>query len=98
MAAFEYKAIDRRGRQQKGLMEADTARQVRQQLRDNGLMPTDVREVAEASGSQGLRSARGFSSSELALFTRQLATLLRSGLPLEEALSAVAEQTESKKV
>ncbi len=98
MAAFEYKALDRRGRQKKGLIEADTARQVRQQLRDQGMMPTDVREVAEQSAGQGFRRATGFSSGELSLFTRQLATLLRSGLPLEEALSAVAEQTESRKV
>lgn len=98
MAAFEYVAVNRKGRQQKGLIEADTARAVRQQLRDSGLMPTDVRQVAESGGRTSFRRRGGFSAAELSLFTRQLATLVRSGLPLEEALSAVSEQTESGKV
>jgi general secretion pathway protein F len=102
MAAFEYTALDARGKQQKGLIEGDTPRQARQLLRDRGLSPLDIVEVAEgrSSGSQGLfqRSGGGISHTELSLFTRQLAILVRSGLPLDEALTAVSEQSESKRV
>lgn len=100
MSAFEYSALDARGRQVKGLIEGDTARQARQLLRDRGLSPLDVTEVAERSASSNLPFQRvgGISHVELSLFTRQLAILVRSGLPLDEALTAVAEQSESKRV
>lgn len=102
MAAFEYTALDARGKQQKGLIEGDTPRQARQLLRDRGLSPLDIVEVAEgrSAGSPGLfqRSGGGISHTELSLFTRQLAILVRSGLPLDEALTAVSEQSESKRV
>ena len=105
MAAFEYTALDARGRNSRGLIEGDTPRQVRQMLRDRGLTPLDVHEVssgrAQKQGSLGIGSGRGsgsFGSTELAIFTRQLATLTRSGLPLDEALTAVAQQSESKRV
>lgn len=102
MAAFEYTALDARGKQQRGLIEGDTPRQARQLLRDRGLSPLDIVEVAEgrSGGSQGLfqRSGGGISHTELSLFTRQLAILVRSGLPLDEALTAVSEQSESKRV
>lgn len=103
MAAYEYTALDARGRQTKGLIEGDTPRHARGLLRERGLTPLDIVEVAEnrssASGT-GLfqRQSGGISSTELSLFTRQLATLTRSGLPLDEALTAVAEQSESKRV
>lgn len=104
MPAYEYTALDARGRQEKGLLEGDTPRQVRQILRERGLSPLTVREVAEKqarSGGGGLSFGLGgnsLSSTELSLFTRQLATLSRSGLPLDESLAAVSQQTESKKV
>jgi general secretion pathway protein F len=102
MSAFEYSALDARGRSTRGLIEGDTPRQVRQQLRERGLTPLEIREVAEgkARSDTGFRLQRGgsLSTTELTLFTRQLATLVRSGLPLDEALSAVAQQTESKRV
>jgi general secretion pathway protein F len=103
MPAYEYTALDARGRQDKGLLEGDTPRQVRQILRERGLTPLAVNEVAEkardaASGfSLGL-SRNAMSTTELTLFTRQLATLSRSGLPLDESLTAVSQQTESKRV
>ena len=100
MSAFEYSALDARGRQVKGLIEGDTARQARQLLRDRGLSPLDITEVAERSASSSMPFQRGggISHTELSLFTRQLAILVRSGLPLDEALTAVSEQSESKRV
>jgi len=102
MSAYEYSALDARGRQQKGLIEGDTQRQVRQTLRERGLTPLDIKEVSEkkAQSRQGFTLTRGgsFSSTELSLFMRQLATLTRSGLPLDEALAAVSQQSESKRV
>ena len=100
MAAFDYKAIDKQGREQRGLLEGDTPRQVRQLLRERGLLPVTVTEVVQ-DGPKTVRSIgvrRGISASDLALVTRQLATLVRSGLPLEEALKAVSEQNDTPRV
>ena len=95
MAAFEFTALDERGRRRKGIREGDSRRQVRQALRDEGLVPLSVDEAAE--GQRGVSfawlSTRGMSMLELALFTRQAATLIGAGLPVEEALDAVAQQT-----
>lgn len=100
MSAYEYRALDARGRETKGLIEGDTPRHARQMLRERGLSPLDVREVAEAKQSATSLFSRGgsISNAELSLFTRQLATLVRSGLPLDESLTAVAEQSEGKRV
>jgi general secretion pathway protein F len=96
VGAFEYVALDSAGKEKKGVLEGDTARQVRQLLRERSMVPLEVSEVAEKESSRqlsvGLR--RGFSATELALVTRQLATLVNSGMPLEETLQAVAQQTE----
>jgi general secretion pathway protein F len=83
------------------VLEGDTARQVRQMLRDQSLLPVAVNEVAQTENRR--RTAqftvrRGASASDLALLTRQIATLVRSGLPLEEALLAVSEQTEKPRI
>jgi general secretion pathway protein F len=102
MGAFEYTALDAAGREKKGLIEGDTAKHVRQLLRDRQLLPVDIQEAAQREAKQGQRRGlhlrRGLSTLDLALLTRQLATLLRSGLPLEETLQAVAEQTEKPRV
>jgi general secretion pathway protein F len=103
MAAYEYSALDARGRQNKGLLEGDTPRQVRQMLRERGLTPLEVNEVAERSSEGGGGFSLGLSRNamsvaELTLFTRQLATLSRSGLPLDESLTAVSQQSESRRV
>ncbi|MEW6168584.1 MAG: type II secretion system inner membrane protein GspF [Pseudomonadota bacterium] len=100
MAAYEYSALDVRGRATKGLIEGDTPRHARQLLRERGLMPLDVTEVAEQrlAKTSVFRRGGSLSSTELSLFTRQLATLVRSGLPLDEALTAVSEQSESRRV
>jgi general secretion pathway protein F len=101
VAAYEYSALDAQGRQTKGLIEGDTPRHARQLLRERALTPLSVTEVAESrigAGSNPFRRSSGISGTELSLFTRQLATLVRSGLPLDEALTAVSEQSEAKRV
>ena len=96
MGAFEYVAMDQAGKQSKGLLEGDTPKHVRQILRDRHLFPVSVTEVAqkEARRQRTFSFRRGISPGELALITRQLASLSQSGLPLEEALLAVAQQNE----
>ncbi|MGD8430114.1 MAG: type II secretion system inner membrane protein GspF [Ectothiorhodospiraceae bacterium] len=96
MAAFEYAALDGNGKEHKGVLEGDSPRQVRQQLRERGWIPLDVDAVAERSrpGRPGRGSRVRASTGDLTLFTRQLATLVGSGMPLEEALRAAAQQTE----
>jgi general secretion pathway protein F len=100
MGAYEYSALDVRGRTRKGVLEGDTARQVRAQLRDQGLTPLDVSEVAqrEKRGGRLTFQGRGLSATDLALVTRQLATLTRAGQPLEEALRTVAQQTDRARI
>ncbi len=100
MGAYQYVALDPGGRERKGVLEGDTARHVRQLLREQQLMPVTVDEVEEKTPAEGggISLRRGLSSLDLALITRQLATLLRAGLPLEEALHAVSEQTEKARI
>ena len=103
MGAFEYVAVDAAGRDRKGVIEGDTARHVRQLLREQALLPVEVREVVEQDDRTARRSfkfrfQRGLSAADLALVTRQLATLVKSGLPLEEALLAVSQQTDKPRV
>jgi len=96
MGAFEYVAMDESGKQSKGLLEGDTPKHVRQLLRDRKLFPVSVTEVAqkEARRQRSFSLRKGISSAELALITRQLASLSQSGLPLEEALLAVSQQND----
>ncbi len=102
MAAFEYVVLDAKGKQNKGVMEADSARQLRQMLRDRGLMPLEVAPATErakrSSDGFSLSMGRRLSALDRVLFTRQLATLIASSLPIEEALAAVAQQTERQHV
>lgn len=102
MPAFEYKALDGKGKQQKGVVEADSARHARSQLRDNRLMPLEIEPVVEketkAKGAGFNLFRRGISVAELALITRQIATLVASGLPVEEALKAVGQQCEKDRL
>ncbi len=97
MGAFEFVALNKSGKESKGLIEGDTPRHVRQILRERQLLPIKVTEVAQkdASGKRSINVRRGLSANELALLTRQLATLAEAGLPLEEALLAVSEQNEN---
>ncbi|MBU0730672.1 MAG: type II secretion system inner membrane protein GspF [Proteobacteria bacterium] len=100
MGAFEYSALDTSGRLKKGVLEGDTARQVRQLLRDKGLSPVSVEGVSggETRQSKSIMRGRSISPTDLALVTRQLATLVRSGTVLEEALRAVVDQTDKARI
>src|SRR3569832_1406800 len=97
MGAYEYTALAGGGKERKGVLEADTPRQLRQQLREKGWAPLAVEEVQQRE-ARGARH-RSFcqpriSAGDLSLITRQFATLERSGLPVEEALQALSRQTE----
>ena len=97
MGAFEYVALDQAGKESKGLIEGDTPKHVRQILRDRSLLPVAVTEVAqkEARRQRSFSLRAGISVAELAIVTRQLASLSQSGMPLEEALLAVAQQNDN---
>ncbi len=90
MLAFEYSALDSKGRTRKGVLEGDHAGQIRRQLREQGLSPLQVEAVAQSAQSKH-RGPR-IKSAEMALFTRQLATLIGAGLTLENSLQTVAKQ------
>jgi general secretion pathway protein F len=100
MGAFEYTALDTKGRERKGVLEGDTTRQIRQNLREKGLIPLSVEEVQqrEARARRHSLLRPRISATDLALITRQLATLVRSGLPVEEALRAVSQQTDKSRL
>ncbi|MDR2216196.1 MAG: type II secretion system inner membrane protein GspF [Nevskiaceae bacterium] len=101
MGAFEYTALDAAGRERRGVIEGDTARHVRAQLREQQLLPVTVAEIAaqeQARSKRGPVLGSGVSASDLSLLTRQLATLVKAGLPLEEALLAVSQQSEKPRV
>nr|VFJ42926.1 MAG: general secretion pathway protein F [Candidatus Kentron sp. DK]VFJ62591.1 MAG: general secretion pathway protein F [Candidatus Kentron sp. DK] len=96
MAAFEYLALDTTGRERKGVMQGDTPRQIRQRLREQSLIPVRVAEVRERTQGPGSRPRwqRRIRATDLAVLTRQMATLTRAGLPLEESLQTVARQSD----
>lgn len=93
MPAFAYQALDAAGKTQRGVLQGDNARAVRASLRERGLNPLEVAPVEAGQAPSGLLR-RGLSARQLALLTRQLATLLRAGLPVDEALAALAEQND----
>ncbi|MEW5249038.1 type II secretion system inner membrane protein GspF [Microbulbifer discodermiae] len=101
MAAFQYAALTASGRKNRGTLEADSARAARQQLRAKGMVPLEVAPATESSAAGNasfLSGSPGLSVKHLALLTRQIATLLRAGIPLEEALGAIASQTRNQKI
>ncbi len=100
MPAFEYIALDAKGQEEKGMLEADNAKQVRQILRDGNLTPLEVNQVEKSENTNKTKTRRAgkVKASELALLTRQLATLVQSGSPLEEALATTAKQSEKRNV
>ena len=103
MAAYTYRALTAAGKASSGLIEADSPRQARALLRERGLLPTAVESAGPAKAEKGakggwLRLERPLPARDVALLTRQLATLVDSGLPLEEALYAITRQTNSARV
>jgi general secretion pathway protein F len=98
ISAFRYEAVDARGKPRRGLVDAESVRQVRDRLRGDGLTPTVIEPAGLASAAEGATDRRRIAPTLLALTTRQLATLLRSGMPLDQALSAVAQQADAKRV
>jgi general secretion pathway protein F len=106
LAAYDYVALDTAGREQRGVLEGDGPRQVRQLLRERQLLPVSVEPLRETpqnrDGERWLnhlpRRGTRVGSADVALLTRQLATLVRAALPLEEALLAVSQQSEKPAV
>lgn len=100
MSAFHYTAVNLSGAEEKGVIEADSEKAARQLLRNRSLVPITLRPATEKKSTQKVsflkyfRQNRKLTSKEVALITRQFATLLAAGMPIEESLSAVSEQTE----
>jgi general secretion pathway protein F len=94
MPAFHYQALDTTGKQQSGIIEADSPRSARNQLRDSGLFVLEVETTTEQNKKASFSfSRKKLSLADLSLLLRQLATLLEAGLPLEQALSVLIEQS-----
>src|SRR5574343_902403 len=101
MPAFSFEALDDQGLTRKGVLEADTAKAARRQLRAQALVPLTVQAVGEGSASGPARSSwftrPVFNATALAIWTRQIAGLVSSGLPLERALTALAEEADDER-
>jgi general secretion pathway protein F len=98
MPAYRYEALDPAGKTRTGLVEADNAKTARAQIRGLGLVPMELTPVAGAAGDGGggtRFTRRVFSATTLAVWTRQVAGLVGSGLPLERALTALADEAEN---
>ena len=101
MGAFSYKALDPAGKLVKGIVEGDSERQIRQQLRARQLKPVEVSSTAEGKTSGSKQAGFGrtrIKSADLSLLTRQLATLIQANMPLDEALTAAAQQSRKARV
>lgn len=99
MPAYKFEALDAAGKATSGLLEADNAKAARAQLRAQALVPLDVKAVAADSGSAGglTLKRKVFGGTGLTVWTRQLAGLVGSGLPLERALTALADEAEDNR-
>lgn len=102
MPAFTFEALDAQGQTRKGTLEADNARAARSQLRSQALVPLQVEPVAAGqgrgrTGTSGWLTRPVFNSTSLAVWTRQLSGLVSSGLPIERALAALAEEAEDER-
>ena len=100
MATFEYSALTQSGDSRRGVLEADSEKQARRRLREQSLTPLKVSEsrgrgTHESSARFG---ANKLSGDQLGLVTRLLGTLLRSGLPVDDALSALSKQSDSRTI
>jgi general secretion pathway protein F len=95
MGAYQFQALKKNGTTEKGIIEADSERHARQLLREQGLIPTQVHTLNQQRIG---KTKSKLSAADLSLVTRQLATLLAAGIPVEESLRGVSEQTEKDKV
>lgn len=99
MDAFEYTSLDVEGRNKKGVLQADTEKHVRQILRDQNLIPVTIEKIDAnlmVSDTDDKKFHTRLRTGELPIVIRQLSTLLKAGLPLDEALSTIIEQTDHK--
>ena len=94
MPAFQYKAMDTQGKAHQGILEADSARLVRQQLREKNWLPIEVAPVQKTHATTRRFWQKGMGAYDLALITRQLSVLLAAAIPIEQALQAIAKQSE----
>ena len=102
MPAYQFEALDAQGNTRKGVLDADTAKAARSQLRLQSLVPMSVEAVSGTANEGGglnitLFGGRVFNSTSLAVWTRQVAGLVAAGLPLERALTALSEEAEGEK-
>jgi general secretion pathway protein F len=104
MPAYTFEALDAQGQTRKGVMEAETVKAARSQLRAQTLVPLKVEPVlagaadgAGANAKGGFFAPRVFNATKLAIWTRQIAGLISSGLPLERALTALTDEAEDEK-
>jgi general secretion pathway protein F len=103
MPAYSYEALQNDGAMRKGVIEADSAKAARSQLRGQSLVPLSVQALGQAEATAksiwqyNIGSQKCFSPNALAVWTRQLASLVSSGLPLERALAALSDESESEK-
>ena len=98
MTAFRYVAVDKNGQSVKGVLEVDTARQARSELRNLALFPVTIETVSQSAinDNPALLWKKRYSQTQLALFTRQFSTLLSAGLTVDSALTALVEQAENE--
>ncbi len=96
MPAYRFEALNAAGKSSSGLLEADNAKAARAQLRAQSLVPLEVKQVAagNAAGTRISFARRVFGTTSLSVWTRQLAGLVVSGLPLERALTALGDEAE----
>ena len=103
MPAYSYEALEKDGALRKGVIEADSAKAARSQLRSLALVPLSVKalgvskQMTQSIWQYNFGSHQCFSPNALAVWTRQLASLVSSGLPLERALAALGDEAESEK-
>lgn len=99
MSSFDYEALDAKGRTQRGTIQADSAKAARALLKEQGLMPVEMKLVQEKNrGWGGFQSRMGLSAADRALITRELAMMLSAGLPLERALFFLAEENDVPRI
>lgn len=103
MPVFEYKGVGPAGKPAKGLIESDNSKNARSKLKQKGIFTTDIKEKASGATQQGQKKAAlsfgsGVKMKNLTMMIRQLATLVKARIPLDEALSALVEQTDDHKL